>query len=165
MPPDVNGPMSGTTRVSRYQKGEKQNLDFTEARDSEWQLHQLGHVQVCTSLQTDNHTRTPPLSYFTFWMPFLPPNQLINRCFCYRLWFVFSGRYFCQSRTMQRATLRRLASTFSTFSVERRAPTSTFRMWSTISTTLNETQTMIINRSLDIGQVPLIQTSFGVVVT
>jgi len=30
-----NGPLSGTTRVSRYQKGET-NLDFTEARDSEW---------------------------------------------------------------------------------------------------------------------------------
>jgi len=29
-----NGPLSGTTRVSRYQKG-KINLDFTEARDSE----------------------------------------------------------------------------------------------------------------------------------
>jgi len=31
-----NGPLSGTTRVSRYQKG-KTDLDFTEARDSEWQ--------------------------------------------------------------------------------------------------------------------------------
>ena len=31
-----NGPLSGTTRVSRYQKG-KTNQDFTEARDSEWQ--------------------------------------------------------------------------------------------------------------------------------
>jgi len=40
--------------VSRYQK-DKINLDFTEARDSEWQWHQLGHMQVCTSLQTDNH--------------------------------------------------------------------------------------------------------------
>jgi len=29
-----NGPFSGTTQVSRYQKG-KTNLDFTEARDSE----------------------------------------------------------------------------------------------------------------------------------
>ena len=38
-------------------------LDFTEARDSEWQWHQLGHMQVCTSLQTDNHARTPPLSF------------------------------------------------------------------------------------------------------
>jgi len=31
-----NGPFSGTTQVSRYQKG-KTNLDFTEAKDSEWQ--------------------------------------------------------------------------------------------------------------------------------
>jgi len=60
--------------VSRYQKGNT-NLDFTEARDSEWQWHQLGHMQVCTSLQTDNHTSTPPLSFFTGWMPFLLPNQ------------------------------------------------------------------------------------------
>jgi len=44
-----------TTRVSRYHKG-KTNLDFTGARDSEWQWHQLGHTQVCTSLQTDNFT-------------------------------------------------------------------------------------------------------------
>ena len=29
-----NGPLSGTTQVSRYHKGET-NLDFTEARDSE----------------------------------------------------------------------------------------------------------------------------------
>ena len=44
-----NGPFSGTTWVSRYQKG-KINLDFTEARDSEWQWHQLGRMQVCTSI-------------------------------------------------------------------------------------------------------------------
>jgi len=69
-----NRPLSRTTRVSRYQRG-KTNLDFTEARDSKWQWHQLGHMQVCTSLQTDNHASTPPLSFFTGWMPFLPPNQ------------------------------------------------------------------------------------------
>ena len=55
-----NGSLSGTTQVSRYQKG-KTNLDFTEARDSEWQWHQLGCVQVCTLLQTDKHASTPPL--------------------------------------------------------------------------------------------------------
>jgi len=49
-----NGPLSGTTWVSRYQKG-KTNLDFTEARDGEWQWNPLGHMQVCTSLQTNNH--------------------------------------------------------------------------------------------------------------
>jgi len=36
-------PFSGTTRVSQYKKG-KTNLDFTEATDSEWQWHQLGHM-------------------------------------------------------------------------------------------------------------------------
>jgi len=58
----------------RYQKG-KTNLDFTEARDSEWQWHQLGHTQGCTSLQTDNHASTPPLSFFTGRIAFLLPNQ------------------------------------------------------------------------------------------
>jgi len=56
------GPFSRTTRVSWYQKGET-SLDFTEARDSEWQWHQLGHMQVCTLLQTDNHASTTPLSF------------------------------------------------------------------------------------------------------
>jgi len=59
--------------VSQYQKG-KTNLDFTEARDSEWQWHQLGRMQVCTSLQTNNHASTP-LLFSTGRMPFLPPNQ------------------------------------------------------------------------------------------
>ena len=69
-----NGLFSRTTWVSRYQKG-KTNLDFTGARDSEWQWHPLCHMQVCTSLQTDNHAITPPLCFFTGRMPFLPPNQ------------------------------------------------------------------------------------------
>ena len=55
-----NGLLSGTIRVSRYQK-DKTNLDFTEVRDSEWQWHQLGHMQVCTLLQRDNYVSTPPL--------------------------------------------------------------------------------------------------------
>ena len=32
-------------------------------------------MQVCTSLQTDNHASTPPLKFFTGRMPFVPPNQ------------------------------------------------------------------------------------------
>jgi len=60
--------------VSRFQKG-KTNLDFTEARGSEWQWHQLGRMQICISLQTDNHASTPPLKFFTGRMLFLPPNQ------------------------------------------------------------------------------------------
>jgi len=34
----------------------------------------MGHMQVCTSLQTDNHTSIHH-SVFTGRMPFLPPNQ------------------------------------------------------------------------------------------
>jgi len=70
----INDPFSRTTWVSQYQKG-KTNLHFTEAREREWQWHQLEHMQVCTSLQTDNHANTPPLSFFTGRMAFLPPNQ------------------------------------------------------------------------------------------
>jgi len=58
-----NGPISRTVQVSRCQEG-KTNLDFTEARDSEWQWHQLGHMQVCTLLQTENHASTPPLCFY-----------------------------------------------------------------------------------------------------
>ena len=72
-----NGPFSGTTRVSRYQKG-KTNLDFTEARDSEWQWHQLGHMQVCTSLQTDNHASTPPLSFLQAGCPSCRPTNSVK---------------------------------------------------------------------------------------
>jgi len=58
-----NGPLSGT----------KNNLDFTEARDSgEWQWRQLGHMQVCTSLQTI----TPAPHYSVFYRPnALPATQ------------------------------------------------------------------------------------------
>jgi len=73
-----NGPLSGTTQVSRYQKG-KTNLGFTEARDSEWQWHQLGCVQVCTSLQTNNHASTPPLRVFLqAGRPSCPPTNSVK---------------------------------------------------------------------------------------
>jgi len=58
--------------VSRYQKGNT-NLDFTEARDIEWQWHQLGHMQVCTSLQTDKDASTPPLSFLQAGCPSCRP--------------------------------------------------------------------------------------------
>jgi len=67
--------------VSRYQKG-KTNLDFTGARDSEWQWqwqwHQLGHMQVCTSLQTDNHASTSPLSFLQAGCPSCRPTNSVK---------------------------------------------------------------------------------------
>ena len=68
---------SRTTQVSRYQKG-KTNLDFTEAGDSEWQWHPLGHMQVCTSLQTDNHASTPPLSFLQAGCPSCRPTNSVK---------------------------------------------------------------------------------------
>jgi len=70
-----NGPFSVTTRVSRYQKG-KTNQDFAEARDSEWQWHQLSHMQVCTSLQTT--TQAPHHSVFlqAGWLFCCPTNSV-----------------------------------------------------------------------------------------
>ena len=69
--------VSRTTWVSWYQKGNT-NLDFTEARDSEWQWYQLGCMQVCTSLQTDNHASTPPLSFLHAGCPSCHPTNRVK---------------------------------------------------------------------------------------
>ena len=68
-----NGLFSGTTRLSQYQKG-KTNLDFTEARDSgiSWA------ISVCTSLQTDNHASTPPLSFLQAGCPSCNPTNSVK---------------------------------------------------------------------------------------
>jgi len=63
--------------VSQYEKG-KTNLDFNEARDSEWQWHQLGRMQVCTLLQTDNHASTPALSFLQAGCPSCCPANSIK---------------------------------------------------------------------------------------
>jgi len=72
-----NGPLSGTTQVSRYQKGET-NLDFTEAIDRELQWHQLGHMQICTSLQRDNHANTSLLIFLQTGCPPCRPTNSVK---------------------------------------------------------------------------------------
>jgi len=67
----------GLPGVSPYQKG-KTNLDFIEARESEWQWHQLGHMQVCISLPTDNLARTPPLSFLQAGCPSCRPTNSVK---------------------------------------------------------------------------------------
>jgi len=65
---------SRTTWVSRHQKG-KPFWILLEQEMMGWQWYQLDHMQIIyTSLQTDNHVSTSPLS---FYRPdaFLPPNQ------------------------------------------------------------------------------------------
>jgi len=54
------------------------SVDFTEARDSEWQWHHLGHMQVCTLLQTDNHNSTLPLSFLQAGCPSCHPTNSVK---------------------------------------------------------------------------------------
>jgi len=50
--------------VSRNQKG-KPFWILPEKEMMGWPWHQLGHMQtICTSLQTDNHASTSPLSFY-----------------------------------------------------------------------------------------------------
>jgi len=56
----------------------KTNLDFTESRDNERQWHQLGHMQICTSPQTDNHTSTLPLSFLQARCPSCCPTNSVK---------------------------------------------------------------------------------------
>ena len=44
----------------------------------EWQWHQLGHMQVCTLLQTDNHASTPPLRFLQARCPFCHPTNRVK---------------------------------------------------------------------------------------
>ena len=63
----------GWAGARKVKPGRLNQSGFTGARDSEWQWHLLGYMQVCTSSQTT--TPTSHHSVFTGRMPFLTPNQ------------------------------------------------------------------------------------------
>ena len=46
--------------------------------DSEWQWHQLGYMQICTSPQTDNHASIPPLSSLQAGCPSCHPTNSVK---------------------------------------------------------------------------------------
>ena len=46
--------------------------------DNEWKWHQLGHMQICTSPQTDNHTSRLPLSLLQARCPSCCPTNSIT---------------------------------------------------------------------------------------
>jgi len=59
-----NGLFSRRTWVRRQQKG-KPFWILLEQEMMGWQWHQLDHMQIiCTSLHTDNHASTSPLSFY-----------------------------------------------------------------------------------------------------
>jgi len=69
-----------TYRMSQHQRGKTgmwNQSGFTGARYSEWQWHQLGHVQICTFTQTQprqHHTT----QFITGWMPMILRNTMLN---------------------------------------------------------------------------------------
>ena len=62
----LNGPLTGTMCLTSSRKVKH------EARDTEWQWHQLGHFQICTS---PRQITTPAPQHSVSWIQFLPPNQ------------------------------------------------------------------------------------------
>ena len=64
-----NSPLSGTTRVTQYQKG-RTNLSFTEARDSEWQW------AICKSAPCSRQITMPAPQHSVFYrLDALPATQ------------------------------------------------------------------------------------------
>ena len=47
-------------------------------QDNEWQWNPLGHMHICTSLQTDNHASTPPLSFLQAGCPSCRPTNSVK---------------------------------------------------------------------------------------
>jgi len=92
--------------VSQYQKG-KTNLSFTEARGSEWQWHQLGRMQVCTSLQTDNHASTAPLSFLQARCPSCRPTNSVKALKAHSNQLQVTYRTFTSHSTQNRLFQRR----------------------------------------------------------
>ena len=73
-----NGPLSRTTRVSRYQKGKPICILLKQETVSGSGSYLLGHMQVCTLLQTDNHASTPPLSFLQAGCPSCRPTSSVK---------------------------------------------------------------------------------------
>jgi len=73
-----NSLFSGTTWVSRHQKG-KPFWILLKQEMVGWQWHQLDHMQIiCSSLQTDNHASTSPLSFLQAGCPSCHPTNSIK---------------------------------------------------------------------------------------
>jgi len=95
--------------VSQYQKS-KTNLDFTEARDSEWQWHQLGRMQVCTSLQTDNQASSLPLSFLQAECPSCHPTNSVSRHIFYPFAIETAGTWHEMAIELTQETGRRITT-------------------------------------------------------
>jgi len=90
-----NGLFSRTTWISRHQKG-KPFWILLEQEMMGWQWHQLDHIQIiCTSLQTDNHASTSPLSFLQAGCPSCRPTNSVKAIKALALYI--KGSLLCKS--------------------------------------------------------------------
>ena len=82
-----NGPLSRTTRVSRCKKGKPIWILLKQETVSGSGIHSR-HMQVCTSLQSDNHASTPPLSFLEAGCPSCRPTNSVKalKAMCFYRW-------------------------------------------------------------------------------
>jgi len=69
-------PESASTR--NVKPGRQNQSGFTGARDSEWQWHQMSHMQICTLTQIYNHASIPPLSFLQAGCPSCRPTNSVK---------------------------------------------------------------------------------------
>jgi len=99
-----HGLFSRTTWVSRQQNGKPFWILMMQEM-MRWQWNQLDHMHIiCTSLQTDNHTSTTSLKFFTGWILFLTPNQ---QCQSTEVSVLVQVRNYCSKR--QQAMIMRFS--------------------------------------------------------
>jgi len=55
--------LTGLDSTGKVKPGRQNQSEFTGARDSERQWHQLCHMQICTLTQTHSHANFAPLSF------------------------------------------------------------------------------------------------------
>ena len=78
-PPRLGGWASNThTRLTALCPGLPGWSGTRKVKFCEWRWHQLGHMQVCTSLQTDNHASTLPLSFLQARCPSCRPTNSVK---------------------------------------------------------------------------------------
>jgi len=70
----------GELTPERYHQEGKTNLDLLESGtwDSEWWWHKLGHMQICTLIQTHNHATIPRLSFLQAECPSCCPTNSVK---------------------------------------------------------------------------------------
>ena len=78
--------LPGWASTRKVKLGRQNQSGFTGARDSEWQWHQLGYIQICTLTQTHYHASIQPLSFLQAGCPSCRPTNSVKALKAYSRW-------------------------------------------------------------------------------